>query len=84
MGLIVFLIGIIGLLINEKSLIHIILSLELLLLGVTITILNNNIFIIQGQLLTIYLITLAGAESAIALSLLVRYYKLRGTIKILP
>ena len=65
--------------------IHLILSLELLLLGVAIMLLSlNNFNNLDNQLMTIYLITLAGSESAIGLSLLVRYYKIRGSISILP
>lgn len=84
-SLIVYLVGILGLIINHKSLIHLILSLELLLLGVAIMLLSlNNFNNLDNQLMTIYLITLAGSESAIGLSLLVRYYKIRGSISILP
>lgn len=84
-SLIVYLVGILGLIINHKSLIHLILSLELLLLGVAIMLLSlNNFNNLDNQLITIYLITLAGSESAIGLSLLVRYYKIRGSISILP
>lgn len=84
-SLMVYLVGILGLIINHKSLIHLILSLELLLLGVAIMLLSlNNFNNLDNQLMTIYLITLAGSESAIGLSLLVRYYKIRGSISILP
>lgn len=84
-SLIVYLVGMLGLIINHKSLIHLILSLELLLLGVAIMLLSlNNFNNLDNQLMTIYLITLAGSESAIGLSLLVRYYKIRGSISILP
>jgi len=85
-GLMVFLIGIIGFIVNPKSLIQLILSLELIILGGSQVALDGSLILndIDGQLYTIYIISIAGAESAIALAIVVTFYRLRGTIRILP
>lgn len=82
-GCLVFLIGLIGFIINPKSLIQLILSIELLIIGASQISLESSFRIddLEGQLYTIYIITLAGAESAIALAIVVGFYRLRGTIE---
>ncbi|KAJ3389597.1 hypothetical protein HDU92_000960 [Lobulomyces angularis] len=64
------------------NLIMIIVSLELILLAIGILLINISIGLddMVGVNLTLYLLPLAGAESAIALALLVAYYPLRGNI----
>jgi NADH-ubiquinone oxidoreductase chain 4L len=59
-------------------------SIEIMLLSVVILILMTSITIddIIGQLCGIYIITIAGAESAIGLAILVAFYRLRGNISI--
>jgi len=79
-----FLIGLIGFIINNKNLILMLISLEIMLLGITlfILIISFNLEDVLGHILSIYLIIIAGAESAIGLAILVSYYKLRGNINI--
>lgn len=81
-GLLTFLIGLIGLLVNTKSLIHLILSLELLMLGASIVALFAafQLYDLDGELIALYVITIAGAESAIALAMVTTIYRLRGSI----
>jgi len=81
-GIFTFLLGLIGLIVNTKSLIHIILSLELLILGASIVCLNAAylLYDFDGELIVLYIITIAGAESAIALALVTTMYRLRGSI----
>lgn len=70
--------------IQGSNLIKIIISLELLLLSVGILLMHFS-FILDdmiGSLLTLYLLPLAGAESAIALAILIAYYPIRGTLTI--
>jgi len=59
-------------------------SIEIILLSVVILILMTSLIIddIIGQLWGIYIITIAGAESAIGLAILVAFYRLRGNISI--
>ena len=77
-----FIIGIIGLLINKKNLLIIFLSLEIILLSINLnlivlSIINNNT---NSQLLSLIILTLAAAEAALGLALLIGYYRLRGSI----
>lgn len=86
MGLLLFLIGIYGLILNKKNLILMIISIELMLLAVTLLILMNsfNFNDLLGQVYALYIIAIAGVESAIGLAILVVFYRLRGTIAIQP
>nr|YP_010555473.1 NADH dehydrogenase subunit 4L [Ramaria rubella]UYR22223.1 NADH dehydrogenase subunit 4L [Ramaria rubella] len=84
LSLFLFLIGILGFILNRKNLILLIISIEIMLLAVTLLILissfsfDDNI----GQTFAIYIIAIAGAESVIGLSILVAYYRLRGNISL--
>jgi NADH-ubiquinone oxidoreductase chain 4L len=86
LGLLLFLIGIYGLILNKKNLILMIISIELMLLAVTLLILMNsfNFNDLLGQVYALYIIAIAGVESAIGLAILVVFYRLRGTIAIQP
>jgi NADH-ubiquinone oxidoreductase chain 4L len=81
-SLILFTIGFIGFVLNRENVISMIISLELMLLAATIMVLLSSISFNDntGQFFAIMVITVAGAESVIALSLLVGYYKLRNNI----
>jgi len=84
LSLILFLIGILGFVLNRKNIILMLISLEIMLLAITFLILVNSISLddILGQTYAIYIIAIAGAESAIGLAILVSYYRLRGNILI--
>ncbi len=77
LALFLFLVGIIGFILNRKNIILMIISIEIMLLAVTVLILissysfDDNI----GQTFSIYIIAIAGAESVIGLSILVAYYR---------
>ena len=83
-SLILFLIGILGFILNRKNIILMIIAIEIMLLSVTLLVLimsygfDDNI----GQTFSVYIISIAGAESVIGLSILVAYYRLRGTISL--
>lgn len=83
LSLILFLIGTLGFVLNKKNVILMLISLEIMLLAVTLLVLitSYNYDDILGQTFAIYIITIAGAESAIGLGILVAYYRLRGTIR---
>ena len=84
LSIFLFLIGILGFILNRKNLILMIISIEIMLLAVTLLVLissysfDDNI----GQTFSVYIITIAGAESVIGLSILVAYYRLRGNISL--
>lgn len=81
---IVFFIGVFGILTTRKNIIIILLSIELLLLAVNI---NFGCFsVLRGdpipQTWIIYVLTLAGAEAAIGLAILILFYRIRGVISV--
>ena len=84
LSIILFLIGILGFILNRKNIILMIIAIEIMLLAVTLLVLISsfNFDDILGQTFAIYIITIAGAESAIGLGILVAYYRLRGSISI--
>lgn len=84
LSIILFLIAILGFLVNRKNIILILISIELMLLSVTLLMLctRYNFHDILGQVYSIYIIAIAGAESAIGLGILVCYYRLRGNIRL--
>jgi NADH-ubiquinone oxidoreductase chain 4L len=84
LSLILFLIGILGFVLNKKNIILMLISIEIMLLSITFLILLSSISYddILGQTLSIYIISIAGAESAIGLGILVAFYRLRGSIAI--
>jgi NADH-ubiquinone oxidoreductase chain 4L len=83
-SIILFLIGILGFVLNRKNIILMLISIEIMLLAITFMILLSSISFddILGQTYSIYIISIAGAESAIGLGILVAFYRLRGSIAI--
>jgi NADH-ubiquinone oxidoreductase chain 4L len=81
-GLTLFLIGILGFVLNRKNIILMLISVEIMLLSVTFIILINSLLFedILGQVFAVYIIVIAAAESAIGLGILVAFYRLRGNI----
>ena len=75
--LILFLIGILGFVLNRKNIILMLISIEIMLLSITFLILISSLNIddIIGQTYAIYIIVVAGAESAIGLGILVAFYR---------
>jgi NADH-quinone oxidoreductase subunit K len=79
-----FLIGLLGIVLNQRNVIIMILSLEILLLGVNLNFLIFSVFMddMFGQIFALYVLTIAAGESAIGLALLVRLFSTRGNINI--
>jgi len=80
----VFTIGLTGVFINRKSVINILMSIELMLLAVNINFVSFSAHLndLAGQVFTIMILTVAAAEAAIGLAILVIYFRNRGTIVI--
>ena len=84
LSLLLFLVGILGFILNRKNIILMLISIEIMLLAVTFLMLissyqlDDNI----GQTFSVYIICIAGAESVIGLSIVVAYYRLRGNISL--
>ena len=81
-SILLFLVGILGFILNRKNLILMLISIEIMLLSVTFLLLisSYNLDDNIGQTFSVYIISIAGAESVIGLSILVAYYRLRGSI----
>lgn len=79
-----FLIGIWGILLNRKNLILIIMSIELMLLAVNVLFIAFSMSLDDfiGQVISLFVITVAAAESSIGLAILVVYYRINGDISV--
>ena len=84
LSLILFLIGILGFVLNRRNIILMLISIEIMLLSITFLILLGSLSFddILCQTYAIYIISIAGAESAIGLGILVAFYRLRGSVAI--
>jgi len=81
---IIFIIGVVGIFLNRRNVIIILMSIELILLAVNINLVSFSIFTqdLTGQIFTLFILTVAAAEAAIGLAIIVVYYRNKGTIKI--
>ena len=81
---IVFTIGIIGIFLNRKNVIIILMSIELILLAVNINLVSFSIYLqnLVGQVFTMFILTVAAAEAAVGLAIIVIYYKNKGSINV--
>ena len=79
---IIFTIGVVGIFLNRKNIIVILMSIELILLAVNINLVSFSIFTndLAGQIFTLFILTVAAAEAAIGLAIIVVYYRNTGTI----
>ena len=84
LGATIFTIGIIGIFLNRKNLIVILMCIELLLLAVNINLVSFSIFLndLNGQVFTLFILTVAAAEAAIGLAIIVAYYRNAGSIRV--
>ena len=84
LGAIIFTIGIMGIFLNRKNLIVILMCIELLLLAVNINLVSFSIFLndLTGQIFTLFILTVAAAEAAIGLAIIVVYFRNSGTIRV--
>ena len=81
---IIFTIGIVGIFLNRKNVIIILMSIELILLAVNINLVSFSIFTqdLTGQIFTMFILTVAAAEAAIGLAIIVVYYRNKGSIRV--
>ena len=80
----IFTIGIVGIFLNRKNVIVILMSIELILLAVNINLVSFSIYLndLAGQIFTMFILTVAAAEAAIGLAIIVIYYRNSGTIRV--
>jgi NADH-quinone oxidoreductase subunit K len=81
---ILFTVGIFGIFLNRKNVIVILMSIELILLAVNINFVafSTHIGDLMGQVFAMLVLTVAAAEAAIGLAILVVYYRNRGSIAV--
>ena len=79
-----FVIGIFGLFLNRKNVIILLMSIELMLLAVNINFVafSSELGDLTGQVFTLFVLTVAAAEAAIGLAILVCFFRNRGTIDV--
>ena len=79
-----FVIGIFGLFLNRKNVIILLMSIELMFLSVNIILVAFSSFMndLVGQVFTLFVLTVAAAEAAIGLAILVSFFRNRGTIAV--
>ena len=79
-----FVIGMCGIFLNRKNIITILMSIELMLLSVNINLVAFSVYLgdLAGQVFTVFVLTVAAAEAAIVLAILVIYYRNRGSIAV--
>ena len=81
---ILFLLGVLGIVVNRKNIIILLMSIELMLLAINFLLLTVSSLIddLNGQVFALYILVVAAAESAIGLSILVAYYRVKGSISV--
>ncbi len=79
-----FVLGVLGIFINRKNVIIILMSIELILLAVNINFVAFSAYLhdINGQIFAMFVLTVAAGEAAIGLAILVIYFRNRGTIAV--
>lgn len=79
-----FIIGLLGIFVIRKNLIIILMSIEIILLAININFIIFSVYLndILGQVFALLILTVAAAESALGLAILVIFYRLRGVISI--
>jgi NADH-quinone oxidoreductase subunit K len=83
-GAILFTLGIFGIFLNRKNVIIILMSIELMLLAVNINFVAFSHFLndLVGQIFAMFVLTVAAAEAAIGLAIVVVFFRNRGTIEV--
>ncbi len=83
-GAILFVIGVFGIFLNRKNVIVILMAIELILLSVNINLIAFSVYLndMTGQVFAMFVLTVAAAEAAIGLAILVIYFRNRGTIAV--
>jgi NADH-quinone oxidoreductase subunit K len=83
-GAVVFVVGVMGIFLNRKNVIIMLMSIELILLSVSINFVTFSAFLgdLFGQVFVMFVLTVAAAESAIGLAILMIYFRNRGSIAV--
>ena len=81
---VLFTLGVAGIILNRKNIIIILMSVELILLSVNLNLVafSAHLHDLTGQIFALFILTVAAAEAAIGLAILVTYFRNRGTIAV--
>jgi NADH-quinone oxidoreductase subunit K len=81
---ILFTIGVFGIFVNRRNVIVILMSIELILLAVNINLVAFSTFLhdVVGQIFALFVLTVAAAEAAVGLAILVTFFRWRGDIAV--
>lgn len=81
---VLFTLGVFGIFLNRKNVIIILMSIELMLLAVNINLIAFSSFLhdLRGQIFALFVLTVAAAEAAIGLAILVAFFRNRGSIEV--
>ena len=81
---ILFTIGVFGIFVNRKNIIVILMSVELMLLAVNINLVAFSVYLgnVTGQVFAMFVLTVAAAEAAVGLAILVTFFRNRGDIAV--
>ena len=77
-----FLIGLLGIILNRFNILLVLISIELILLSINLAFIASSTFLddLFGLLFALFVLTVAAAESSIGLALLIIYFRVRGTV----
>jgi len=80
----IFIIGILGIALNRRNILIILMCIELVLLSLNLNFITFSVYFddMYGQLFSFFILTVAAAESAIGLAIIIIYYRVRGSISI--
>jgi NADH-quinone oxidoreductase subunit K len=81
---VLFVLGVLGIFLNRKNVIIILMAIELILLSVNLNLVAFSTFLgdLTGQIFAMFVLTVAAGEAAIGLAILVIYFRRRGTIAV--
>ena len=83
-GAVLFVLGVFGIFLNRKNVIVILMAIELILLAVNINLVAFSAYLhdVQGQIMAMFVLTVAAAEAAVGLAILVTFFRNRGDISV--
>ena len=81
-NILLFFIGLIGVILNRRNILIILMCVELLLLSLNMNFILFSVYLddLYGQLFSFFILTIAAAESAIGLAIIIIYYRIRGRL----
>jgi len=80
----IFFISLLGIILNRRNILLMLFSLELCLLAVNFSLILNSVLLddLIGQIIAVFVLTVAAAETSIGLSILILYYRVKGSVAI--